>query len=163
MNGPIKDWDTLGSEWRGQAVPTLDVEALRTEATRQGRRLRLTLVGETLLPFGSTDFAPALMAARDKRPTLIVLNVYGWDLVHALKGYTKLELAKEKIGIGGMLSGEQIGRPLGYANNAGIWGLLWDPKVNTESSRQFIQAVVDKYNHTPTSRCYLGYAAMTQI
>ena len=23
--------------------------------------------------------------------------------------------------------------------------------------------MVDKYNHTPTSRCYLGYAAMTQI
>lgn len=23
--------------------------------------------------------------------------------------------------------------------------------------------MIDKYNHTPTSRCYLGYAAMTQI
>ena len=56
MNGPIKDWDTLGSEWRGQAVPTLDVEALRTEATRQGRRLRLTLVGETLLAVFATLF-----------------------------------------------------------------------------------------------------------
>jgi branched-chain amino acid transport system substrate-binding protein len=72
-------------------------------------------------------------------------------------------LAKEKIGIGGMIAGEQIGRPLGYANNAGIWGLIWDPKVNRDSSRRFIQGVIDKYNHTPTSRCYLGYAAMTQI
>ena len=87
----------------------------------------------------------------------------GGILVHALKSYTKLELAKDKIGIGGLLSGEQIGRPLGYANNAGIWGLIWDPKVNTEGSRRFIQDVVEKYNHTPTSRCYLGYAAMTQI
>jgi branched-chain amino acid transport system substrate-binding protein len=72
-------------------------------------------------------------------------------------------LSKDKIGIGGLLSGEQIGRPLGYANNAGIWGLIWDPKVNTEGSKRFIQAVVEKYNHTPTSRCYLGYTAMTQI
>ena len=152
-----------GTRWYMLTTDSLDGksagQAMIVAAQNQG----VELVGETLLPFGSTDFAPALMAARDKRPTLIVLNVYGWDLVHALKGYTKLELAKEKIGIGGMLSGEQIGRPLGYANNAGIWGLLWDPKVNTESSRQFIQAVVDKYNHTPTSRCYLGYAAMTQI
>ena len=23
--------------------------------------------------------------------------------------------------------------------------------------------MIDKYNHTPTSRCYLGYGAMTQI
>lgn len=72
--------------------------------------------------------------------------------MHALKAYTKLELAKAKIG-----------RPLGYANNAGIWGLIWDPKINTDSCRRFIQSVIDKYNHTPTSPCYLGYAAMTQI
>lgn len=115
------------------------------------------------MPFGTTDFTSALTAAKDKHPTLIVLNLYGWDLVHALKAYTKMELAKDKIGVGGLLSGEQIGRPLGYANNAGIWGLIWDPKVNTDGSRRFIQSVVDKYNHTPTSRCYLGYAAMTQI
>jgi branched-chain amino acid transport system substrate-binding protein len=25
------------------------------------------------------------------------------------------------------------------------------------------QGVIDKYGHTPTSRCYLGYLAMTQI
>ncbi|MDP3597623.1 MAG: ABC transporter substrate-binding protein, partial [Nitrospirota bacterium] len=87
----------------------------------------------------------------------------GWDLVHALKAYTKLELAQGKIGVGGMIAGEQIGRPLGYANNAGIWGLIWDPKIDTDSSRRFIQGVIDKYNHTPTSRCYLGYAAVTQI
>ena len=62
-----------------------------------------------------------------------------------------------------MISGEQIGRPLGYPSNAGIWGLIWDPKVNTDSSKRFIQGVIDKYSHTPTSRCYLGYAAMTQI
>jgi branched-chain amino acid transport system substrate-binding protein len=62
-----------------------------------------------------------------------------------------------------MIGREQIGRPSGYANNAGVWGLIWDPKINTDSSRRFIQGVIDKYNHTPTSRCYLGYAAMTQI
>ena len=104
-----------------------------------------------------------LTAAKDKHPTLVLLNLYGWDLVHALKSYSKLELVKEKIGVGGMIAGEQIGRPLGYANNAGIWGLIWDPKINTEGSRRFIQGVVEKYGHTPTSRCYLGYAAMTQI
>ncbi len=62
-----------------------------------------------------------------------------------------------------MISGEQIGRQLGYADHAGIWGLIWDPKVQSDSSRRFIQGVVDKYNHTPTSRCYHGYTAMTQV
>src|SRR6058998_3425550 len=101
--------------------------------------------------------------AKAAKPGAIILNLYGWDLVNALKAYTKLDLAKEKIGVGGMIGGEQIGRPLGYANNAGVWGLIWDPKINTESSKRFIQGVIDKYNHTPTSRCYLGYAAMMQI
>jgi branched-chain amino acid transport system substrate-binding protein len=121
------------------------------------------VAGGVTTPFGTTDFAPALTEAKGAKPSVIILNLYGWDLVNALKAYTKMELAKEKIGVGGMIGGEQIGRPLGYANNAGVWGLIWDPKVNTESSKRFIQGVIDKYNHTPTSRCYLGYAAMMQI
>ena len=52
---------------------------------------------------------------------------------------------------------------MGVVDNAGIWGLIWDPNINTDGSRRFIQGVIDKYNHTPTSRCYLGYAAMMQI
>ena len=142
---------------------TLDGKAMAQAMTTAGQAHGMEVVGEALIPFGSTDFTPALTAAKEKRPTLIVFNLYGWDLVHALKAYTKLELAKDKVGVGGLVAGEQIGRPLGYANNAGIWGLIWDPKINTEGSRRFIQGVIDKYNHTPTSRCYLGYAAMSQI
>jgi branched-chain amino acid transport system substrate-binding protein len=153
----------FGKQWYMITTSTLDGKAMAQAMVAAGQLHGAEFVGEALMPFGSTDFTSALTAAKDKHPTLIVLNLYGWDLVHALKAYTKLELAKEKIGVGGRIAGEQIGRPLGYANNAGIWGLIWDPKINTESSRRFIQGVIDKYNHTPTSRCYLGYAAMTQI
>jgi branched-chain amino acid transport system substrate-binding protein len=152
-----------GTRWFMVTTSTLDGKATAQAMVTAGQAQGVEFVGETLVPFGATDFTAALTAAKEKRPTLIVLNLYGWDLIHALKAYAKLELTKEKIGIGGMIGGEQIGRPLGYANNAGIWGLIWDPKVNTESSRRFIQGVIEKYNHTPTSRCYLGYAAMTQI
>jgi branched-chain amino acid transport system substrate-binding protein len=152
-----------GSRWYMITTSTLDGKAAAQAMVEAAEAHKVELVGEALMPFGSTDFVSALSAAKAKEPTAIILNLYGWDLVHALKGYGKLELAKEKIGVGGMISGEQIGRPLGYASNAGIWGLVWDPKINTESSKRFIQGVIDKYNHTPTSRCYLGYAAMTQI
>ena len=121
------------------------------------------VVGSSTTAFGTTDYTATLTEAKGAKPSVVILNLYGWDLVNALKAYAKLELAKEKIGVGGMIGGEQIGRPLGYANNAGVWGLIWDPKINTESSKRFIQGVIDKYNHTPTSRCYLGYAAMMQI
>ncbi|WP_447978879.1 ABC transporter substrate-binding protein [Candidatus Nitrospira bockiana] len=142
---------------------TMDGRSAKQAMTEALSAHSAEVIGETVTPFGATDFSAALSEAKAAKPTLLVLNLYGWDLVNALKAYTKLELAKEKIGVGGMIGGEQIGRPLGYANNAGIWGLIWDPKINTESSRRFIQGVIDKYNHTPTSRCYLGYAALTQI
>jgi branched-chain amino acid transport system substrate-binding protein len=152
-----------GLKWYMITANTVDgVESSRA-MTEALKALGGEVVGSTRTEFGALDFTAAMTAAKQAKPQAVVLNLYGWDLVHALKAYTKLELGKEKIGVGGMIAGEQIGRPLGYANNAGIWGLIWDPKVNTDGSRRFIQEVVDKYNHTPTSRCYLGYAAMTQI
>ena len=152
-----------GTRWYMITAATVDGKAAAQAMLDAGNSQDVACVGETVTPFGANDFAPALTEARAKNPTAIILNLYGWDLVHALKACTKLGLANEKIGVGGMIAGEQIGRPLGYANNAGIWGLIWDPKINTDGSRRFIQGVIDKYNHTPTSRCYLGYAAMTQI
>jgi len=152
-----------GTRWYMITAATVDGKAAAQAMLDAGKPQGVDFVGETVAPFGATDFAPAFTEAKAKNPTAIILNLYGWDLVHALRAYAKLELAKDKIGVGGLISGEQIGRPLGYANNAGIWGLIWDPKINTDGSRRFIQGVIDKYNHTPTSRCYLGYAAMTQI
>jgi branched-chain amino acid transport system substrate-binding protein len=152
-----------GSRWYMITASTIDGKSCAQALINAAQAHKADIVGETVTAFGATDFGPAFAAAKAKEPTAVILNLYGWDLVNALKTYAKLELAKEKIGVGGLIGGEQIGRPLGYANNAGIWGLIWDPKINTESSRRFIQGVIDKYNHTPTSRCYLGYAAMTQI
>jgi len=154
---------TYGTRWYMITADTVDGKsashAMAAALAQQGGEV----VGSTMTAFGSSDFSGAMAEARQAKPEVVILNLYGWDLVNALKSYAKLELAKEKIGVGGMIGGEQIGRPLGYANNAGIWGLIWDPKINTESSKRFIQGVIDKYQHTPTSRCYLGYAAMTQI
>jgi branched-chain amino acid transport system substrate-binding protein len=152
-----------GTNWYMVTTSSLDGKSAAQAVFETARSHKVQFVGEAIMPFGSTDFTSAFMAAKSKNPTAVILNLYGWDLVHALKGYSKLELAKEKIGIGGLIGGEQIGRPLGYASNAGIWGLVWDPKIATDSSKRFIQAVIDKYNHTPTSRCYLGYAAMSQL
>ena len=152
-----------GTRWYMITASTMDGRSCAQALIDAAQAQKAEIVGETVTPFGTTDFEPALTAAKAKAPTAVILNLYGWDLVNALKSYGRLEMAKEKIGVGGLIGGEQIGRPLGYANNAGIWGLIWDPKINADSSRRFIQGVIDKYNHTPTSRCYLGYAAVTQI
>lgn len=152
-----------GNRWFMVTAETMDGRAAEQAMTDALLVEGGEVIGSLSTPFGTTDFTRAMAQAKTAKPSAVILNLYGWDLVHALKAYGKLELAKEQIGVGGMVSGEQIGRPLGYADHAGIWGLIWDPKVRSDSSRRFIQGVVDKYQHTPTSRCYHGYAAMTQI
>ena len=152
-----------GNRWYMITADTEDGKSAQQAMTDALKANGGEVVGGTTTSFGATDFTAALTEAKAAKPGAVILNLYGWDLVNALKGYAKLEIAKEKIGVGGMIGGEQIGRPLGYANNAGVWGLIWDPKINTEGSKRFIQGVIDKYNHTPTSRCYLGYTAMMQI
>lgn len=154
---------TYGNRWFMVTAETMDGRAAEHVMTDAILAEGGDVLGSVSTPFGTTDFAAALAQAKSAKPSAVILNLYGWDLVHALKAYARLELAKEQIGVGGMISGEQIGRPLGYADHAGIWGLIWDPKVQSDSSRRFIQGVIDKYQHTPTSRCYHGYAAMTQI
>ena len=154
---------THGNRWFMITAETMDGQAAEQAMTEALLAEGGEVLGSVRTPFGTTDFTAALAQAKPAKPGAVILNLYGWDLVHALKAYTAAGLAKEQIGVGGMISGEQIGRPLGYANNAGIWGLIWDPKINSESSRRFIQGVIDKYHHTPTSRCYHGYAAMTQM
>ncbi len=154
---------THGNRWFMITAETMDGRAAEQAMAEALLAEGGEVLGSVSTPFGTTDFTAALARAKTAKPGAVILNLYGWDLVHALKAYTASGLAKEQIGVGGMIGGEQIGRPLGYANNAGIWGLIWDPKINSESSRRFIQGVIDKYNHTPTSRCYHGYAAMTQL
>jgi branched-chain amino acid transport system substrate-binding protein len=154
---------TYGNRWFMVTAETMDGRATEQAMAEALLAEGGEVLGSVRTPFGTTDFTTALAQAKTANPGAVILNLYGWDLVHALNAYTAAGLAKEQIGVGGMIGGEQIGRPLGYANNAGIWGLIWDPKINSESSRRFIQGVIDKYNHTPTSRCYHGYAAMTQI
>lgn len=152
-----------GKQWFMITAETMDGRAAEQAMANALLAESGDVLGSVTTPFGTTDFTSAMAQAKAAKPSAVILNLYGWDLVHALKAYSRLELATEQIGVGGMISGEQIGRPLGYADHAGIWGLIWDPKINTDSSNQFIQGVIDQYNHTPTSRCYHGYAAMMQI
>ena len=154
---------TFGNRWFMITAETMDGRAAEQALAETLLAEGGEVLGSVSTPFGTTDFTAALAQAKTAKPGAVILNLYGWDLVHALRAYTAAGLAQAHIGVGGMIGGEQIVRPLGYANNAGIWGLIWDPKVQSESSRRFIQGVIEKYHHTPTSRCYHGYAAMTQI
>lgn len=69
-----------------------------------GKPQGVDFLGETVTLFDATDCSPAFTEAKGKNPKAIIFNLYGLDLVHALKAYMKLELAKDKISVGEMIS-----------------------------------------------------------
>ena len=141
-----------GNRWFMITADTMDGRAAEQAMAAALQAEGGEVVGSIRTPFGTTDFTGAIAKARASKPGAVVLNLYGWDLVHALKAYAAAGLAKEQIGMGGMIGGEQIGRPLGYADNAGILGADLGPEsqlrgvatVHSERRRQ-----VSPYAHLP--------------
>ncbi len=85
---PQDDWAALGNDWREQAVSAVDVEALRDEVRRRGRRLRLALLNDLVgfalamglgvwaLGSGRAGSASALIICL----LVIVCGFQGWSL-----------------------------------------------------------------------------------
>ena len=61
-----------GTRWFMLTTNSLDGKSAAHAMMGVAQNHGVELVGEALLPFGSTEFTPAFMAAQDKRPTLIV-------------------------------------------------------------------------------------------
>lgn len=90
MSAPDRhdEWQALGDDWRAQATRTVDVEALRDEVRRRGRRLRWALISEVFgfalalamgvwaLRSDPGGMAPAVIIAL----LLIVAGFQGWSL-----------------------------------------------------------------------------------
>lgn len=60
-----KDWDALSATWQDQPTPAIDVEALRREAARRGRSLRLAVWFETGLTALIVAFCAMVALAPD--------------------------------------------------------------------------------------------------
>lgn len=87
--GNGNEWSTLSQAWQAQAVSAVDVEKLRAQTRRRGRRLRWALLGEVLLtlgvlayllhvvwPFAKTDGQRWLLGSM----MFITLLNQGWSL-----------------------------------------------------------------------------------
>lgn len=83
------DWETLGADWRAQAAPKIDVDALRREAGRRGRHLRWALAAEVLVTVtalgilawaalrpGGEVFSPAVLGV----VAALLVGCQGWSL-----------------------------------------------------------------------------------
>ena len=155
-----------GNRWYMITADTVDGKAALQAMTDALKAQGGEVVGAAVTPFGTTDFTAPPTEAKGAKPGPISRPNFRRfastrPFVELLPDDLTPRIVRGTYGFYTVAQSYTIGSI--HANNAGIWGLIWDPKINTESSKRFIQGVIDKYNHTPTSRCYLGYAAMMQI
>ncbi|MGY0557808.1 hypothetical protein [Lysobacter sp. A421] len=90
VTAPVSDgWNVLAADWRAQATAKIDVEGLRREVVRRGRRLRWMMGAEVLLTtvvIGMCVWATLLVERPLFSPTgslvviACVLGVQGWSL-----------------------------------------------------------------------------------
>ena len=90
MNAADKhdDWLALGDDWRAQATGTVDVEALRDEVRRRGRRLRWAILHELAgFAIAMGLWAWVLVTDRAGIPVTVVIGLLvilvgfqGWSL-----------------------------------------------------------------------------------
>ncbi|HJU05231.1 MAG TPA: ABC transporter substrate-binding protein, partial [Nitrospiraceae bacterium] len=74
-----------GNRWYMITADTMDgksaLEAMTAALKTQGGEI----AGAATTPFGATDFTAAFTDAKAAKPHAVILNLYGWDLVNALK------------------------------------------------------------------------------
>ena len=71
---------------------------------------------------GDRAFAVSTLAQGADRDHFESLRVGSCERAAGLR---QARVGKGENRSGGLIGGEQIGRPLGYAGNAGIWCLIW--------------------------------------
>ncbi|OIP35423.1 MAG: hypothetical protein AUK27_04570 [Deltaproteobacteria bacterium CG2_30_66_27] len=120
------------------------------------------VVGEDLTPLGTTDYSSFLLKVRNARPDVLIVSLYGNDLVSCVKQFNQFGLRKE-MQIGGPLNGLEMARVIGKDNNCGYWGMPWDVTVNTKGSKEFTAKYKGKYGKIPSWRAYLGYIGMAEL
>jgi branched-chain amino acid transport system substrate-binding protein len=120
------------------------------------------VAGEDLTPLGTTDYSSYLLKVRNARPDVLIVSLYGNDLVSCVKQFNQFGMRKE-MQIGGPLNGLEMARVIGKDSNVGYWGMPWDITVNTKGSRDFTAKYKGKYGKLPSWRAFLGYIGMQQL
>jgi branched-chain amino acid transport system substrate-binding protein len=121
-----------------------------------------TVVGEDLTPLGTTDYSSFLLKVRNARPDVLIVSLYGNDLVSCIKQFNRFGMRKV-MQIGGPLNGLEMARVIGKEDNVGYWGVPWDVSLKTKGSEEFTTLYQKKYGKLPSWRAYLGYIGMKEL
>ncbi len=122
-----------------------------------------TLLGNALMPLGSTDFSSVLIKVQAAKPEVFIVLQGGDDFVDLMKQATQFGMTKKMAFGYGLVEFENLAA-LPEAARVG-WGVMewwWDQPKNPHVTA-FVAKYRKLYAKTPSARSWFGYVAMHTI
>ncbi|MFZ1923296.1 MAG: ABC transporter substrate-binding protein, partial [Xanthobacteraceae bacterium] len=126
-----------------------------------------TVLGNELMPLGSTDFSAALIKVQQAKPDVFIVLQGGDDFVNVMKQATQFGMTKNMAFGYGLVELEPLAALPKEARLG--WGVMewwWD-----QPNQPHVKAFVDKYRKTyasssqstPSARSWFGYVAVHSL
>jgi len=122
-----------------------------------------TLLGNALMPLGSTDFTSVLIKVQEAKPDVFIVLQGGDDFVNLMKQAVQFGMtSKMKFGYGLVELEPLAALPAEARTGWGVMEWWWDqPKV--PQVKPFVDTYRKLYTQTPSARSWFGYVAMHTI
>ncbi|HTW53339.1 MAG TPA: ABC transporter substrate-binding protein [Stellaceae bacterium] len=122
-----------------------------------------TLLGNALMPLGSTDFTSVLIRVQQAKPDVFIVLQGGDDFVNLMKQAVQFGMTQQmKFGYG-LVELEPLAALPAVARTG--WGVMewWWDQPNVPQVKPFVDAYRKLYNQVPSARSWFGYVAMHTI
>ncbi len=110
----------------------------------------VTVLGSTLTKLGETDYSPAISKALATKPDVIIVNLYGTDLMNCIRQLHAYG-AKEVTKILSPGDGLTMLRGIGAEALEGVYvGNDWWWKIDTPFTKEFVPKFMDRFGAVPS-------------
>lgn len=121
-------------------------------------------VGSIATPLGSTDFSGPLAKVRESKADILILNLFGQDLIHAMQQAREMEL-NESLHIVAPLMEINMAHAIDNEVLQNTYSTtLWYQSLQERyaRSKSFVQSFSQKYNRPPGSSAASAWVAVHQ-
>jgi branched-chain amino acid transport system substrate-binding protein len=126
-----------------------------------------TVLGNALMPLGSTDFSSALIKVQQAKPDVLIVLQGGNDFVNVMKQATQFGMTKKMAFGYGLVELEPLAAlPVDARLGWGVMEWWWDqPKTPhvKEWVAKYRKTYASSSQSTPSARSWFGYAAVHSL
>jgi branched-chain amino acid transport system substrate-binding protein len=115
---------------------------------------------DELIATDATDFSPYILKIRQAQPDLVVSNLAGNQVTNFMKQYFEFGLPYP---VAGFAFDSVLAWGAGKGNVGGTWPVVWHHKLDTPSSKAYVEAFSARYGKPPDNQSWGDYNALKLI